>query len=257
MVAKLIRAGEHLENLKGQVNDFLADEESIEIVNDYETEPNFLVIRAIPLRPTPVDFYILTGEILYHLRAALDYLACQLVEANKQIVEDHVEWPIFIDPAKFGKVGNLTPGLARKIGKIKPRHQQMILDEQPFARWHGRPKQDPLALLYELARLDRHRFLHISRVVATLGRVTFQPAEAAARFRKVDTTYGALEEDTAVLRYAILQGKESQVEVKCEVRLNVAFGQRVPYASYYIVPTLAAICVRVGEIAETFQPEFT
>jgi hypothetical protein len=257
LVAKLARAGEHLESLKAQVNHFLGDDEANRIVNDSETEPDYLIIRAMPLRPTPVEFYILTGEILYHCRAALDYLACQLTEANKQTVDDYVEWPIFTDPDKFGAVGALTPGLERKIGKIDARHQQMIRDEQPFARWHGQPDQDPLAILYELARLDRHRFLHMSRVVATVARVAFEPAEAAARYLRVSTTYGPLDEDTEILRYAKLRGPELQAQVTCDVRLNVAFSERVPYANRYIVSTLAAICVRVGEVAQKFRPEFT
>jgi hypothetical protein len=254
-VAKLARAEEHLQNLKVQVNDFLGNDESNRIVNDFDTDPNYLIVRAIPLLSTPVDFYILTGEILYHCRAALDYLACQLTEANKTIVDDYTEWPIFTDPAKFGKIGSFTWGVERKIGKIDARHQQMIRDEQPFARWHGQPDQDPLAILYELARLDRHRFLHMSQVTATLSRVTIEPPEVAARLRRVSTTYGPLEENTEVLRYAILQGPETQMKVQCDVRLNVAFSQR--YTSRYIVPTLAASCVRVGEIAQTFRPEFT
>ncbi len=246
---KLMRGSGHLDTLQRRIERFLGGNAN-GIVHDRTTEPGYLIVRAFSRREPPPTCSALIGEYLYHERAALDYLACELARRNNQIVDKHVEWPIFLDRDAFRNpvTGQFTPAIRNRIGLIASKYQAIIEDEQPFQGRYGQPEDDPLAILYELSNYDRHQFIHLTSVVTQASFHDFTPPEAAARFEQVSVSYGAFENQAEVARFSILPGPELDVNMQSEVRFDVAFGDGGPCAGRPVLNTLGGIGVRVGEL---------
>ena len=248
---KLRRGMRQLKTLERRIKRFLNGKAN-GIVNDFSSESGYLVVRAFSRRPPPPTCSALIGEYLYHERAALDYMACELARRNNKIVDKHVEWPIFCERDDFRNPvsGQLTPAIKQRIGLIASKYHAIIEEEQPFQRRYGQPEDDPLAILYELSNYDRHQFIHLTSVVTNASFHDFTPREAAARFQQVSVSYGAFENNTEVARFRILSGPELDVNVQSDVRFDVAFDKEGPGAGQPVLSTLGGIGVRVGKILE-------
>lgn len=252
---KLRRAATHLKTLHRTIKRFL-ESDANGIVNDLTSEPGYLIVKGVSRRPPPRSCSGLIGEILYHQRASLDYMACDLARYNDQMVDEHVEFPIFKDPNKFRNPvsGKLTDAIVSRIGLLRAVHQGVIEDEQPFQDRHGKPEDDPLWLLYRLSNFDRHQFIHLTSVVTKESFHDFTPREAAARFQQVSVSYGEFEDQTEIARFRILDGPEQDIHVQSNVRFDVAFGNDESGGGRSVVSTLGDIGVRIGEIIQRFTP---
>ena len=252
---KLTRATKHLKALHRTIERFLKGKAN-GVINDFTSEPGYLIVKAFSHSEPPPSCSGLIGETLYHQRAALDYMACDLARYNKQVVDDHVEFPIFLERDKFRNpvTGNLTGAVEKRIGLLRPDHQTVIEDEQPFQGRHGKPEDDPLWLLYRLSNFDRHQFIHLTSIITNASFHNFTPREAAARFEQVSVTYGAFESQAEVARFRLLGGPELDVHVQSDVRFDVAFDDNGPGAGRPVRHTLADIGVRIVEIMQRFTP---
>ncbi len=107
---KLTRGMRQLKTLERRIKRYLNGQAN-GIVNDFTSEPGYLVVRAFSRREPPPTCSALIGEYLYHERAALDYMACELVRRNNKIVDKHAEWPIFVTEttSEILSVGNSRP----------------------------------------------------------------------------------------------------------------------------------------------------
>ncbi len=252
---KLNRAGKHLKELHRTVRRFIQGNAN-SVVNDDTSEPGYLIVKAVSRREPPPSCSGLIGETLYHQRAALDYMACDLARYNEQVVDDHVEFPIFKEPAKFRNpvTGNLTDGIEKRIGLLRADHQAVVEDEQPFNGRHGKAEHDPLWLLYCLSNFDRHQFIHLTSIITNASFHSFTPPEAAARFEQVSVSYGIFETEAEVARFRILDGPELDVHVQSNVRFDVGFSNEGPGAGRPVIGTLADIQLRVAGIMRRFTP---
>lgn len=252
---KLTRSIKHLQALERTIKRFLKGKAN-GVVNDFTSEPGYLIVKAFVRRKPPPSCSGLIGETLYHQRAALDYMACDLARYNDQIVDDHVEFPIFKDGNNFRNpvTGKLTDGIVKRIGLLRPDHRAVIESEQPFQERHGKPEEDPLWLLYRLSNFDRHQFIHLASVITNDSFHTFTPRQASARFQQVRFNYGAFENEAEVARFRIIPGAELDVHVQSDVRFDVAFDANGPGGGRPVLQTLGAIGVRVAEIMERFTP---
>ena len=102
---------------------------------------------------------LIIGDALYALRSALDHLAHDLAASftnplPPEASEDS-EFPIYWDKPIPQHVGD------RKLGAMDPQARAVIEGLQPHLRGQAYT-DDPLWQLYELARLDRHRFIHLT-----------------------------------------------------------------------------------------------
>jgi hypothetical protein len=122
-------------------------------------------IRLVANKPVPKEFSLRLGEMLYHLRSALDaaiYQAAVYTSGKNPPPDDtKLEFPICIKPEDF-------PGLAkRKMGVLPQAVQDGIEKVQPYNIGCVTPEEmvtnlnRSLGILNELARKDRHRTLHI------------------------------------------------------------------------------------------------
>ncbi len=244
---KLERASEHLKVLHQEVSAFL-DGEAHGIITDFHSEPGCMLLKARVSQSPPPHFAVLIGETLYHLRACLDYLACELTKLNHCPVTTKVEFPIFDKREAFRK------GRAIRIGGMTPRYQAVIQREQPFRRSEGSPHDDSLWLLHALAKADRHQFLHLTVSAVDVAIVQFRPKAAVARFVLLDRHFGPLTGDTTVARFGVLRGPRLDVEVDAQLRFDVVFSRDGPAAGRPVLRTLSDMVIRVAELLRQFGP---
>ena len=252
IAAKLNRGVEHLKGLRGEINTFL-NSDANGVINDFDSEPGCLLVKAFVRDDPPPRCSVLIGEFLYQFRSALDHLACELTSLNNQPVDSDVEFPIFDDPDKFRRNGNLTKAIKKRIGGIEPAKQAIIEGEQPFKGLYGPPHDDPLWLLYELSNFDRHQALHLMNAYTDQCFIELRPPQHRGRFVELDTFYGLLKGETTIARFAIRPGPEFDVEVQANARLDVSFGQSGPCAGRPVLYTLGDIGLRVGKIIEKLK----
>lgn len=111
----------------------------------------------------PLRFSVLIGEIAHHLRSSLDHLIWQLVLANGAKGTGRTEFPIFREPPKDAE-GERPFG--KKIAGVRADAVKAIRQMQPYN--NPEPHLDPLWLVHELDRIDKHRLLLSTVAVAHL-----------------------------------------------------------------------------------------
>jgi hypothetical protein len=168
--AKVAWALHRLEQLAGELSAWI-DENSRLTTHRFYPRSGEYVVWVTTKQLDGSGLAVEIGDCLYNLRSALDHLAYELAIAftgeplPKEIAENS-EFPIFGDEDPKG-VGGKGPALfraaARKIAGVDPAAQAVIESLQPYQlgldfRTHE------LWRLHELARVDRHRLLHLSTV---------------------------------------------------------------------------------------------
>jgi len=112
----------------------------------------------------PPSLPLIVGDALYAIRSALDHLAHDLAASFTDplppTASEQSEFPIYWDKPIPQNVGN------RKLGSMDPKARAIIEGLQPHLRGDAYA-DDPLWQIYELARVDRHRFVHLT--VTQLG----------------------------------------------------------------------------------------
>lgn len=114
-----------------------------------------IAVRLRRAKPLPVELSLAFGELLYELRAALDnclYAVAVLVSGqNPPPSAARLEWPIRLTPADWksqaARYRDLPCEIIEALEAIQPYHAQL-------------PEWNCLAILHELARVDRHRSMH-------------------------------------------------------------------------------------------------
>jgi hypothetical protein len=251
---KIARSGLHLRTIDRRVKRYLRSA-ALDVVNDFESVPGHLLVRARMHRPPPPSLGVEIGEFLYNARATLDYTACELARYNGKEVDERVEYPIFLQREHFRNPtsGELTPAIRNRIGFLADSHREIIERQQPFQATDGSPSDDPLWLLYRLSNFDRHQFLHVVATVTRESFQSFQPKRAGTRFAKVSAAYRQFGDGDEVARYRVLPGPSIDVRVETSVRFDIAFDEDSPVGGRSVVKTLASIGVRVGEIVRDFN----
>ncbi|MFY9674967.1 MAG: hypothetical protein WAK13_10970 [Terriglobales bacterium] len=183
---KLKRADENILNLGVEIGAFIKGRPDTSATdakgNKTQQWINFHKERAIPPR-----FGMLAGEIVHHWRSCLDHVAWGLSsEGYRRSDETKIAFPILLKtPDKNAQ--------ARYDGNVKgiasPAALKLIEDLQPYKG--ANPTDEPLAIIHELDRVDKHHTLVLvvpsfdAKLVIpkrlTLGRVigTFETEEDA------------------------------------------------------------------------------
>jgi hypothetical protein len=111
------------------------------------------ILRVWETEPMPADFAVEMGEWLYNLRETLDYIIWALAAYTAGSVpppkEEALQYPIYDDAGTWKR--NFW-----RIKELSPRHQEMLLQMQPF---NSDPDANYLGWINRLARIDSHRSL--------------------------------------------------------------------------------------------------
>lgn len=119
--------------------------------------------------PIPLRFSVLSGEIIHHLRSCLDHIVWHFSNATaRRDHENALAFPILSTPPDKDDLRRFD----RQIqGVDNPRVRKLIDDLQPY---HDAANAitDPLTIIHDMDRFDKHRELAIC---AAVGNAVFPP----------------------------------------------------------------------------------
>lgn len=187
------------------------------------SDGDVLPLGRIPPGPrVPPELSVVAGEIVYNLRAALDYLIYELAYLHRGRPCDGTQFPI--EDSKKGFKARMYGSRKRPgfIQHVKPRHIAALKRLQPCygCDWTQR--------LRDLSNPDKHR-----RLVTTAGpRIDMAIAK---------TTTTTLDEDTGL--------QKVEMDLKSTYYITFEDGANV-------VHTLGELGTQVAATLEQFKPEF-
>lgn len=163
--AKIDRATEHLKAINRSIAGITSGAGSYEIIKDTDGKEkvNFLV------DPPPI-VAILAGEIVYHLRSALDHLVFDLVKLNPSGITLPANWDTRCDfplwlriPDEQIRRGHTNPPLPyncfdKSLPGISKTAFAFIEGVQPYRRGSG--IHNVMRIMAQLSNIDRHRHLN-------------------------------------------------------------------------------------------------
>jgi hypothetical protein len=159
---KLDRAYRHLQELHGEITAFLKLQPYRTALYKDEAGLEHVLVGYLTHWP-PETLPLIIGDCMQNMRVALDHLAWALAGLSGVKPPRNTAFPIYLNPADFHdrtKKGAPTgrSGL-KKIQAIPAEAQETIEELQPY---HSEdPELDPLWVLNEYSRIDRHRTLSI------------------------------------------------------------------------------------------------
>lgn len=167
---KLKRADENIGNLNREIGTFLKSRPDSGIPED-EKKAAEALLHFQAKRDIPPRFPVLTGEIAHHLRSCLDHLVWLFSEEAYRIKhERRIGFPIYVNAPNKDE----QAAYDRQIKGITcARARCLIKWYQPYNT--GKFADDPLAIVHNLDRVDKHQNLVLVR---TRFRMDFSiPAE--------------------------------------------------------------------------------
>lgn len=166
MLAKIVRVYQHRDALEQAIDRF-AHGRPHSVAFDEDIDPDYVRFRLV-VRPPPPEVAVLTGDLVQSLRAALDYLAWQLVIDCGDTPSDGTtkgervtQFPIFTKAPRDSR-GNEVE--ARIFPRVSDDAHAFLQVMQPYNLVRDDPEGDPrrtaLGALAELSNADKHRTLH-------------------------------------------------------------------------------------------------
>ena len=177
-VLKLKRAKKHLET----IDEYLIRYEALNptrMLCKLNADETFYECTLLSLMPPFLDFGIAIGEFSYQIRSALDHIIYALAEfpatltdRQRDSAERKTSFPIML--------GRDDSFIDRQLSFVKAAIRadvRRIVDaEQPYQRGNrNQARADPLALLDELNRVDKHRIFRTPEVGINIDRTNLAP----------------------------------------------------------------------------------
>lgn len=243
---KLARADTHLNCIKDAVEETPEGGPDL-IPGEFDKDRGEYLFRALRDSRSPDWLSPIIGDCVHNFRTALDYLVWELVATTGATGTTKTEFPIFTDPGKYGQ------DAPRKIKGVPPLSVALFERLQPFAgpnsqpghpQWRE-PEREPLALLYELDKWDKHRSLNLTEDVARglicgVERYGFRtaptPSIIPGRFKR-----------GAVIARLVVGADRPEMDVHLSTTYNIAFERGGPAVGEPLVQTLTHIRQEVRE----------
>jgi len=154
---KIKRADENIRNLNLEIIRFF-DESLYPVIANEDGEFIEEAIKFHLQRPLPLRFSVLAGETVHHLRSCFDHLIWQLSSNSYRTSSPNsIEFPVF-DSRPSDK-----SEIARYERKVKGINDPQVLTAiqclQPYNA--AEPFDDPLFVIHDMDRFDKHRELAI------------------------------------------------------------------------------------------------
>jgi hypothetical protein len=147
---KLERARRHLAELEARTKAIVAAcRKAIVHERDERTAEHVFRFDQVPVVENDVG--AIAGDVIHNLRAALDYLAWQLVLVSGNLPTRRTGFPI--EEVQGSELPQIAPGVSHEM--------RACLDAvQPYKRTpRGKPANHPLAALHDLDIADKHHEL--------------------------------------------------------------------------------------------------
>jgi len=220
-------------------------------IRDDGTGELFLVpVKRDWLLPFSLEF----GEVLYHLRAALDSCIydAAILKLGKNPPPDEEKWnfPICADAGKFQES-------VRRMRHLPSDIRALLESVQPYSGATGRHEGQEwdlgttLAILNDWARIDRHRHLHLVGSAITDGYLTIGiPDGTQMTIEHCDFIGGdVLEHQSQIARFKIsnwVSGAKIHVQPHFTIEIAVNETPRCRLAEISIAMSLSVEVVRAA-----------
>jgi hypothetical protein len=207
--AKLGRARAHVKALELAMDHFMGERKPYEVVSENDAAAGELVCKIRIYEQPPAQWSLLVGDTLQNVRAALNYLACELTTLNLGPGADLRDraYPIFVEPAP-------ESSWERCIGGLNEAQRALLERTQPYTR--TQPNQfDPFEVLQGLANVDQQRAL--IRTWIGLRKFDF-PRNLVALVGQPN--FGPFEDGAELARFRFIVGPQANMKVNT----NFAFG---------------------------------
>jgi hypothetical protein len=211
------RAGEHLEAFQADSAAYIEANRAASLI-----KVEGMTVSAIwPPEPPPM-FGVRVGEVVYNLRAALDYLVYRLAQLDSGEVVESTQFPIEDTAEGFKR------RRTRFLRGVNPTHIAAIEELQPYngADW--------ARLLRDLSNIDKHRALHVAGYQASSN---------------VRINVGGTEEEARALGGFRIPGDD--VAMYYPAPIYVAFADGTP-----VEETLVQLSTETRNVLGAFHPEF-
>jgi len=229
---KVKRAKDHISNLEIKRADIMTKRYIGIPKFDPETNSTEFVLGDVPdLDP---DISLLLGDIAHNLRAALDYVACELCR-SVGVKEPRVYFPICEDDQVYKREsGGRTVGM--------PKEAKNFIDRIGPYGGHN----DFLWALHELDRIDKHRL-----VIPIAKKSTSWTISGDRVGRKYGFSFCELKAG-AVIGFA--EGGNFESDKEMGVTPDIAFGEPEVIEGELVFPNLYIMVNMVEEIVTAFGP---
>ena len=227
--AKLGRADEHLRSLVDEIGQIDAASAKPSVVC-IEFAPPRYVVRVRPVsafsEQERLKLALIAGDAVANLRAALDYLVCELVRLEGREPSRHNAFPIYAEKQQFD-ASVRSPRSSPLDGlKVDGSAWTFIERAQPY---HGPdPNSAVLSILRRLSNRDKHRALYVQMAFPGLDAIDDLIGwNSDAILRARDGIVGPLSEgqptDIAWFEFDP-SGPNPAVHVKGRLPVNPTFG---------------------------------
>jgi len=216
----------------------------------------------VPKSP-PVEVSLLAGEMVYHMRSALDHLVFDVIKRNPNIStidpdwEEHCEFPLRTKPLKVGQKTPLPKSkFSRQLPGIADAPFTFIESVQPY--YGVGALNNVLGFLAHLSNIDKHRRLNLIRPRIQQYESIRYPHGLSAR------GYSTLDRGAEIypapsqrgLKATLATLPEKPVYVKRHYRPLVAFNERHYLGEAAILPVDQLLQLILNEIQTHVVPAF-
>jgi len=193
------RATAHREAAIAEWNTFISGDDPYDTWLDDEGDGKFTLWMG-QVRPTPPDIGLLFGEWLYQLRAALDNAVYATAVFDTQQDppprKSSLQMPICETESLFNRH-------QYKIGPLSQKHRAWIERIQPY-KAGDRFNLSALYWLNDLARIDRHRSIHVvGGYVAESNPIVDAPNAEAVLFEDIDR-HVLIDPEAVIARFKVI-----------------------------------------------------
>jgi hypothetical protein len=251
---KLERAEELINAIRAEYDSLNAAPEPVRDLCTTETEIAadgvWYIMRCAKDVPLPTRWALLAGDAVHNTRAALDHLACRLVELAGNQITRNTAFPIRTNEPR---TPSAIQAFNRQVAGMDQSHQDSIWRLQPYAM-RGTAEAAKLVTLSALDNLDKHTLLMPQMVVLSPSAGKRTPQFTSLEPDQIDFRWnvGALvAPGVEILRYRPRSGVHTVVQVDFPVPARATYGN--PSTG---LRELRDIRSYVVGIVESFAPEF-
>ena len=192
--AKTRRSGDHLRAVQTELTSYV-NRAPVRFEHQLDELSKEFIFKVAIVEELPVNVRIFAGEVLTHLRSALDHLAWQLALTTTQTPNKSTEFPVYLSEDEFKKSAR------RKIDSLPAGVQATIEELQPYRQ--PEPAKSPLWRLHRLANVDKHRLITVVN-----SSLTGMGVQWLADGMSFETTIGPLSDGKEVGRIDFSEVKE-------------------------------------------------
>jgi hypothetical protein len=230
---KLDRAKEHLQAFDNESGDWLEQTDFCRFDFEDDGDQRWYTVDLGVFTP-PTRLSAILGDCLQNLRASLDYLAWELVIANRKAPTNKTAFPIYREPPKAVKRGGqFRPNC---LTGVDPRAMAEIERLQPY--YGGKnPDTDLLWFVNALANTDKHRTINvvIGQVVINEFRIFVDIGGKVVTLPPAWREAGVLHHGAKAAMFfqsALIKRGAVYVKVEGDALGFITLGQALPWGGY-------------------------